>query len=127
LSESNDWTYTWTDLPLFREDGAYRERFDYYLYEANQDGYIVTYLDKSGQAIETIEYPAWAVKRSEILFDRTIQAAHVTGGKVTIRNSAQVTLPHAGGMGTKWITLSGLVLMLGAGGVLLLLKKKKIY
>jgi LPXTG-motif cell wall-anchored protein len=51
----------------------------------------------------------------------------VTGGKVTIRNSAQVTLPHAGGMGTKWITLSGLVLMLGAGGVLLLLKKKKIY
>jgi LPXTG-motif cell wall-anchored protein len=51
----------------------------------------------------------------------------VTGGKVTIRNSAQVTLPHAGGAGNRWFYLMGLVIMALAGGVFLLRKKRKTY
>jgi LPXTG-motif cell wall-anchored protein len=127
LDESNNWTYTWTDLPLYweNEDGEYR--MDYYLYEVDQDGYIVTYLDKSGQTIETTECEVKYVKGSESRFGETIQAVHVNGGKVIIHNNGQVTLPHAGGVGTKWFYLVGAVLMAGAGGVLLLQKKRKTY
>jgi LPXTG-motif cell wall-anchored protein len=125
LSESNDWTYTWTDLPLYEEDNEATIRIDYYLYEVDQDGYIVTYLDKSGQTIETTECEVKYVKGSESRFGETIQAVHVNGGKVIIHNNGQVTLPHAGGVGTKWFYLMGAVLMAGAGGVLLLQKKRK--
>jgi LPXTG-motif cell wall-anchored protein len=123
LDESNGWTYTWAELPLFEETDEYTVRANYYLYEVNQDGYIVTYLDKTGQTIETTEYAAGKVKNIASKFGETIQAAHVTGGTVTIRNSSQVTLPHAGGVGTRWIYLAGLVLMLAAGA--LLLRKKR--
>jgi LPXTG-motif cell wall-anchored protein len=125
LDESNDWTYTWTDLPVFQEDDECTLRYDYYLYEVDQDGYIVTYLDKTGQTIETTECEIKFVKGSASEFGEVIQAAHVTGGKVTIQNSSQVTLPHAGGVGTRWFYLMGLVIMVLAGGVLLLRKKRK--
>jgi LPXTG-motif cell wall-anchored protein len=125
LDESNDWTYTWTDLPVFQEDDECTLRYDYYLYEVDQDGYIVTYLDKTGQTIETTECEIKFVKGSASKFGETIQAVHTTGGTVTIRNSAQVTLPHAGGAGNRWFYLMGLVIMALAGGVLLLRKKHK--
>jgi LPXTG-motif cell wall-anchored protein len=127
LDESNNWTYTWTDLPLYWENENDAYRMDYYLYEVDQDGYIVTYLDKSGQTIETTECEVKYVKGSASRFGETIQAVHVNGGKVIILNDAQVTLPHTGGVGTGWFYLVGAVLMAGAGGVLLLQKKRKTY
>ena len=105
LSDDNQWTYTWEDLPLFDEDG---NTYNYYVYETPIEDYSAVY----------------SLKTTTINVDGSdVNAALATGGSVTVTNvSGYYTLPSSGGIGTKWYYLGGMTLI----AISLLLYKIKI-
>ncbi len=86
LDDSNNWTYTWSNLPLYNSTGQAQ---DYYIREDLVAGYTASY-------------------------DRpfTNLGAHATAAHPVVTNTlGSPALPNTGGSGTQNLILAGIVLM----------------
>jgi LPXTG-motif cell wall-anchored protein len=114
LSAANSWTATVEDLPYYKlVDGQFKE-YTYYIREVGEeDGadYSVTYTDAvSGDKLTKTVL-------AEGLYGYSINLPADTSAdpaSVLITNAAYYALPHTGGIGTQWYTLSGMAILITA-------------
>jgi LPXTG-motif cell wall-anchored protein len=114
LSAANNWTATVEDLPYYKlVDGQFKE-YTYYIREVGEeDGsdYSVTYTDAvSGDKLTKTVL-------AEGLYGYSINLPADTSAdpaSVLITNAAYYALPHTGGIGTQWYTLSGMAILITA-------------
>lgn len=106
-----NWTYTWTDLPLYNSGGT--ETYDYYIAEVPVDGYSQGYSDTIGVLTpETLTVEG-----------KTVYAVHATTATITVINTTGFELPASGGIGTWAYGLCGL-LAAGSAAWLCLSRKR---
>jgi hypothetical protein len=112
LNEENGWEYTWSSLPVETEYDGSKMELEYFIYEVDTGKYIPTYLNQSGQEIETKKWtPTNDNEDGKVGFIKglmkyvgteTICVAPVTFGTTTIYNSPKtltLTKTWAGGAG----------------------------
>uniref|UniRef100_UPI0028EA5A6F SpaA isopeptide-forming pilin-related protein n=1 Tax=uncultured Streptococcus sp. TaxID=83427 RepID=UPI0028EA5A6F len=107
LSHDDDWTKTYTELPVSGTDSSGNAvTYTYYVKENAVSGYDTSYTN-SNNAVPTEEAADMAIASDS--------------ATITIRNTAQkqYDLPDTGGNGTQWHYIAGAVLSLLAIGLLI--------
>lgn len=93
LSDANQWSYTWNDLPLYDDTG---QAYNYYVREKTPDGWKAEY----------------GVNTTQLEVDgSTATAALITGGTVIVTNIRAFRLPKTGGIGTYIYFMAGILII----------------
>jgi hypothetical protein len=111
LSESNNWTYEWTNLPMnVTWETVTYEYVSYFVCEVTTGNFSVIYQDGNGLTLTpeeiTVDYTDLASGWYE-----TKEAVPTIGGTVVITNTKLYALPHAGGVGTDRYIWSGTAIL----------------
>lgn len=119
------WTYTFRDLERYTDGGL---TYYYYIKEEPVSGY---------SAILSVESAPCLDERGSLLYEQDAEGNYVLDGagqkildydetkdySFTVTNRASIELPSTGGIGTTIFYVIGIILVLGAG-VLLIVKKR---
>ena len=106
LSHDDNWTKTYTELPVSGTDSSGNAvTYTYYVKENAVSGYDTSYTNSNGDSSTTAADMAIASDSAEITIENTAQK--------------QYDLPDTGGNGTQWHYIAGAVLSLLAIGLLI--------
>jgi LPXTG-motif cell wall-anchored protein len=127
LNADNGWKYTWKNLSKDGSGPYYSYEYSsFYIAEAAMDAYDVTYQDEKGNKLGTekllVDISDVTLKPGETA---EVKAASANSGTIVIVNADPYVLPHAGGIGTNWFTLSGTTIVIAACFVYIFIRYRK--
>jgi LPXTG-motif cell wall-anchored protein len=121
ITSTDNWTYTWSDLPESEtKDGYIYTYTDYYILESSESVYSVSYQDSSGN---TLTPKTITVTEGDT--SQEVNAVPVDGSKITIINKPTYALPHTGGVGTQVYTWSGMAILTTAIALYALIRRRQ--
>lgn len=109
LSASDNWTKTYTDLPVSgKADNGDDVTYGYYVVEAAVPDYGTSYSNSNGAEVQTPKDAA------------------VSSGTITIKNTENMRflLPETGGLGRTVLYIAGVILVLISAGVIITRKNR---
>ena len=109
LSASDNWTKTYTDLPVSgKSDNGDDVTYGYYVVETAVPDYGTSYSNSSGAEVQTPKDAA------------------VSSGTITIKNTENMRflLPETGGLGRTVLYIAGVILVLISAGVIITRKNR---
>jgi LPXTG-motif cell wall-anchored protein len=140
LSNTNNWKYTWADLPKADNDGDYLYQYNaYYIAEESVEGFAPTYTNGLGYNLNVQELTLTGSSNNQLTgagneVDQTkvvdIEGNNnyntvnaVNADDVIITNNTSYKLPNSGGVGDTMFTL-GATALIGAALFMYIIKKR---